>query len=78
MELTRQADRQLVHLVNYRVDRPFTEVNVQVRAPAKTVTSVRIAAPEATADQPVPFTQQAGSVSFRVPRVNVYAIAIVE
>jgi hypothetical protein len=79
MELTRQADRRLVHLVNYRTERPAANVSVRLRVPeGRQATRVTLVVPGAAADETVPFSQEGAVVTFRVPRVAVYAIAIAE
>ena len=79
MELTRQNSRRLVHLVNYRPERPVHNVGVRLKLPADAkVAEVTVAAPQSQADESVPFTLEAGVLKFQVPRLDVYAIAVVE
>jgi hypothetical protein len=76
-ELTEQPGRRMVHLVNYRSDGPIEDVAVRVRLPAgQEAKSVVLASPEHERDLPAPFRQEAGTVSFTVPKVNVYEIAV--
>ena len=78
-ELTEQAQRRLVHLVNYRSDGPIREVAVTVQIPqGRRVRTVTLASPDRNADYTVPFAEQAGSVRFTVPEVAVYEIAVVD
>ena len=76
-ELTEQGDRRLVHLVNYRDDGPVGPVSVEVRLPQgrKTV-SVMLAGPGHKQDISLPCQEKDGAVSFTVPDVKVYEIAI--
>ncbi|MHC4406411.1 MAG: hypothetical protein ACYTG0_42830 [Planctomycetota bacterium] len=77
-ELTTQPGRRLVHLVNYRSDGPVENVTVGVRLPggsrAKTVT---LASPGRERDLEVPFEEESGVVTFTVPEVATYEIAVV-
>jgi len=76
-ELTRQAERQLVHLVNYRPDGPVKDVRVRLRLPeGKQVRSVALAGPSHDADATLPFEQKGRHVTFTVPSVEVYEIAV--
>jgi hypothetical protein len=78
LELTDQAARRMVHLVNYRQDGPVTQIAVKVRVPAgKKVTSVALASPEHEKDLTCQFQQQGDEVSFTVPGVGIYEIAVV-
>ena len=78
-ELTEQAARRLVHLVNYRADGPIREVAVTVRVPGgRQVRAVTLASPEHDADVTVPFREQNGTVRFTVPQVGIYEIAAID
>ena len=78
IELTEQPDRRLVHLVNYRSDRPFRDIQTRLRLPAgRRVKSVTLAAPNRQGDIELPFEQKADTVTFSVPEIGVYAIAAV-
>jgi len=77
-ELTEQADRRLVHLVNYRIGEPVENVAVRLRLPSgRNTKSVTLASPQREGDQAVPFEERDGIVTFTVPVVNVYEIALV-
>jgi hypothetical protein len=77
-ELTEQPGRRFVHLVNYRVDDPVTDVSVRLLLPAgRRVKSVTLVSPERQGDLEVSFQEQEGSVIFCVPQVGVYEIAVV-
>ncbi|MDO8543620.1 MAG: hypothetical protein Q7S40_24525 [Opitutaceae bacterium] len=77
-ELTEQPARRLVHLVNYRSDQPMKEVAVRVALPrGRNAKSVTLASPERTGDVTIPFRQEEGVVSFTVPVIGVYEIAVV-
>lgn len=76
-ELTEQPNRRLVHLVNYRSDGAMEGVTVRLAVPqGRSVSSVTLASPEHD-DRSLSFTKQDGTVTFTVPRVNVYEIAVV-
>ena len=76
-ELTEQTGRRLVHLVNYRDDDPAERIAVRLRLPAgQKATSVTLVGP-GQEDRPLEYTTEEGSVTFTVPRVEVYEIAVV-
>jgi hypothetical protein len=78
-ELTEQGGRQLVHLVNYRENQPATNVTVNlVLPPGNTAKTVRLTSPEREASTDLTFEQRADAVTFTVPHVNTYEIAVVE
>ncbi|MBM3861727.1 MAG: hypothetical protein FJ395_19050 [Verrucomicrobia bacterium] len=77
-ELTEQPNRRLVHLVNYNAENPVKDAVVRVALPkGRTAKSVALASPEHAADITVPFKQDTGTVTFTVPSVGVYEIAVV-
>ncbi len=78
VELTQQPDRRLLHLVNYRTDEPANNVEISVRLPAsRSVASVVLAGPQVAEDIRLPFEVREGSVTFTVPQVDIYGIAII-
>ncbi len=78
-ELAAQDGRRLLHLVNYRSDTPVTNAVAQLLLPlGKRATSVRLLSPEHQQDQALAFRQETDSVTFTVPIVNVYEVAVVE
>ena len=78
-ELTQQPDRRLVHLVNYRDNEPARGVEVRLRLPAgQRARSVALASPDRPSDLAVSFEQQSDQVTFTVPEVRVYEIAVVK
>ena len=77
-ELTEQPDRRLVHLVNYRSEGPATDIATHVRLPAgRRAKTVALASPQHEHDLELPFSQKDGVVTFSVPKVDVYEIAVV-
>jgi hypothetical protein len=77
-ELTEQPGRRLVHLVNYQAENPAEDVSVSLRAPAgRRVKAVSLASPERQNDLQLTFQEQGGAVTFRVPEVRTYEIAVV-
>ncbi len=77
-ELTEQPGRRLVHLVNYRADDPIKNITISLRLPAERhVKSVTLAGPEREHDIKLTFREQAGVVTFTVPQVSIYEIAVV-
>lgn len=78
VEMTRQARRTLVHLVNYRPEVPAANVRVRMRGGWAKAPRVSLASPEARSDATVPCTLAEGRIEFTIPSVGVYAIAIVD
>ncbi len=77
-ELTEQPGRRLVHLVNYRADDPIKNITISLRLPAeRLVKTVTLASPEREHDIKLTFKKQAGVVTFTVPQVSTYEIAVV-
>jgi len=92
-ELTEQPGRRLVHLVNYRAsavpkgtpcggclaaDNPIKNITISLRLPAERhVKAVTLAGPERKHDIELNFKEQAGVVTFAVPEVSIYEIAVV-
>ena len=79
-ELTEQPGRRLVHLVNYRSDGPIRDIAVTLRIPPRTdAKAVKLASPDHEADITLPFqVEETGGVTFTVPKIGVYEIAVVE
>jgi len=77
-EVTDQAGRRLVHLVNYRAGDPARNVAIRLGLPkGRRVKAVTLAGPTHENDLTLAFKQQAGTVSFTVPVVGVYEIAVI-
>ena len=77
-ELTEQPGRRSVHLVNYRSEAPVEKVLVEVRVPeGRHAATVRLASPEHADDRDTLFQESEGLVTFTVPRIGVYEIAVV-
>jgi hypothetical protein len=77
-ELTEQLGRRLVHLVNYNTDNPAKNVLVSLLLPSgRKVEAVTLVSPEHPSDLEVSFQERDGMVTFNVPQVRVYEIAIV-
>jgi hypothetical protein len=74
-EVTRQAGRWLVHLVNYRGE-PVKDVRVELNLGGVRPVSVRLASPGRDAETDLPFTTD-GSISFTVPQLDVYEVAVI-
>jgi len=78
VEMTEQNQRRLIHLVNYRSDSPQETVRIRLRLPAaRHVGTVQLASPEHSEVMNIPFEEQNGLVSFVVPQVITYEIAVV-
>jgi hypothetical protein len=78
-ELTEQAGRRLVHLVNYRSDAPVTNAGINLLLPpGKTAQAVRLTDPEHAQSIELAFEQRSDCISFSVPRINVYEVAVIE
>jgi len=77
-ELTEQPNRRLVHLVNYHTASPVKDAAVRLSLPdGQVAKAVTLAGPEHTADITIAFQQVAGGVTFTVPNIGVYEIAVV-
>lgn len=77
-ELTEQAGRRLLHLVNYRAGKPAKNIVTRLRLPAGChVKTVMLASPEREHNLQLPFVEQDGIVTFTVPEVGIYEIAII-
>jgi hypothetical protein len=77
-ELTELPGKRLVHLVNYRADDPIKNITISLRLPAERhVKAVTLAGPEREHDIKLTFKEQAGVVTFTVPQVSIYEIAVV-
>jgi len=78
-ELTEQVGRRLVHVVNYRANAPLINATVTVRLPPGTKgQAVRLMSPEHPESTELIFEQRSDCISFEIPQVNVYEIAVVE
>ncbi len=78
VELTEQPKRRMVHLVNYRTQSPARNVVVRLASGAgRTVRSVALISPDREGALNVPFFIKDHEVSFTVPQVKVYEIAVV-
>ncbi len=78
-ELTRQSNRRMVHLVNYRGDEPARGLRAEVALmPGQRARSVVLVSPEQPAARALAFRQKGATVTFTVPEVRVYEIAVVE
>ncbi len=76
-EVTEQAGKRLVHLVNYRQDGPVRNVRVQLRVPRE-VQRVTLATPGQSDELTEPFEQVEGIVRFIVPEVAIYEVAVID
>ncbi len=76
-EVTDQPCRRLVHLVNYQKS-PVQKAAIDVQLPEGVhAESVMLASPDHESDVALPFQENAGRVSFAVPEIHVYEIAVV-
>ena len=77
-EFTRQAKRHLVHLVNYRSDGPVKEVRVRLRfSPGAHAERIVLTGPTCEGETKLRFDEKGGVVTFTVPAVDVYTVAVV-
>ncbi len=78
MELTEQARRRLVHLVNYRPENPAKNVRVRLHVPdGRHVKEVSLWNPRRDEAVGVAFEVQGQTATFLVPSVDVYEVAVV-
>ena len=76
-----RTGRLLVHLLNYDVERHPSIENVQVslKLPSnKTARAVQLLSPDAASTDSAVAASSKGAVSFTVPRIRTYTIAVVE
>jgi len=77
-QLTEQPGRRLIHLVNYRADDPVKNITISLRLLAgRHVKAVTLVGPEREHDMKLTFKERAGVVTFVVPQVSIYEIAVV-
>jgi len=77
-ELTEQADKRLVHLVNYRKDDSIKNIVITLRLPAgRQAETVMLTSPERQNDIQLRFETHQDRVKFIVPQVSVYEIAVI-
>lgn len=78
-EVTEQPERRLVHLVNYRGEAPANDIRVVLRLPeGRKAREVSLASPDHAADAMLEYEASDAAVSFTVPQVGTYEIAVVE
>ena len=78
-EYTSTPGHQLIHLVNFQVEQPVKDVKLSMAIPhGKKVKRVRLASPDQKQDQTIRFTKKGREISFTVPEVGTYSIAVVE
>ena len=76
-ELTKQKGVRQIHLVNYHSDRPIENISVTLHlACDQHMKTVILASPEHENDIQLPFRINDSAVTFTVPKVNIYEIAI--
>lgn len=78
VELTRQTNRTLVHLVNYQSEVPAENVRVHLRGNWKKPPRVTLASPDAATETTVESIQKPGGIEFTVPETKIYTIAVVD
>ncbi|GEM_PF-1907184 len=77
-ELTERGDQQFVHLINYRGADPVNDIEVRLRIPDdRRVRDVVLASPERERDLPVTHASEGGFVTFVVPQLDVYEVAVI-
>jgi len=77
-ELTEQTNCLLLHFVNYRSDGPVENIVVGLRLPpGRNVENVALVSPLRENDTVLTFKEEASLVSFTVPAVSVYEIAVI-
>jgi hypothetical protein len=77
-ELTQRGDQRFVHLVNYRDADPVKDIAVRLRVPDdRRVKEVVLASPERQGDLKVAHARDTGFVTFLVPQLDIYEVAVV-
>jgi len=78
VELTERGDQRFVHLVNYREADPVRHITVRLRVPdGRRVRKVVLAGPERGQDLHIAHVQEGRFVTFVVPQVKIYSVAVV-
>ena len=76
-----QPSRLLIHLINYNLKNQVDYINVTLREPkGKRVETIAILSPDddAEKEEKIPFIAQKGEVKFRIPKLKIYAISVIE
>jgi hypothetical protein len=77
-ELTEQAGRRLVHIVNYRAEKAAKNIVICMRLPAERhVKDIALVSPERKDEVGLSFVEEDRFVTFTIPQVNTYEIAII-
>jgi len=77
-ELTEQAGRRLVHLVNYKTDAPARSVEVRVQLPAgKRAKGATLARPGYEKDRDLEIREEENAIKCVVPAIEIYGILVV-
>ena len=78
VELTERGNQRFVHLVNYRDADPAKDIAVRLRVPdGCEVKDVALATPGREQDLKVAHACEGGFVTFVVPRLDIYEVAVV-
>ncbi len=78
LEFTRQPNRLLVHLVNYRVEQPAEQIKLRIHLPKGTqISSANLAGPGRGRDLDLAYTVSDDTATITVPKVELYDIAVV-
>lgn len=71
--------RRLLHLVNYDEDHPVSNIEVVIQQPSENrVASVNLVSPDVDNSQTLSKTQRGLELRFTVPRLEVYALVVVD
>lgn len=78
-ELTQQNNRYLLHLVNFRQNKPFINIETTITLPKnQTTKSITLISPEHKKDINLTFTQQKNHLTFTTPKIKTYELAIIK
>jgi hypothetical protein len=72
------SGRRLLHLVNYDEGHPVSNIEVVVQQPENRPVSVNLLSPDSDNSQTLPKEQRVRELRFRVPRLGVYGLVVIE
>jgi len=73
------SGRRLLHLVNYDEGHPVSDIEVVLQQPSENrKASINFVSPDAISPQILPNTQRGRELRFTVPRLDVYALLVID
>ncbi|OPZ92126.1 MAG: hypothetical protein BWY73_00923 [candidate division TA06 bacterium ADurb.Bin417] len=80
VELCEQASpkRVLIHFVNYNAEETLENVQVKIRFKSGRPSRVRLLSPDPAGDKSLKIRGKDGQYSFTLPKLKIYAVAVIE